>query len=342
MTAHAFTIGVDLGGTNLRLAAYTRESGILESIRLPTRLTDGPQAVAADISAGTRRLLDHYQPRMPLSGIGIGSPGPLELPAGILRKPPNLPGWDGFPLRATVERAVGLPVIAQNDANVAALAECLLGRGKQLGVDCLCMLTLGTGVGGGIILHGQIWGGMNGIAGEVGHLNIWTSGGMACGCGSHGCLEPHASATGVRRAADELIARGEAPGLMALHSMHPTFEARDVADLARKGDRDAQQIFENVGRSLGIGLASLVNALNLPLYVLGGGLANAWSLFSSALFKELRLRSYVYRLTAPDSSDPDEPTGTKFQPGKTYVLTAELGPDAGLLGACLLPFTVAI
>lgn len=322
MSCNAFTIGVDLGGTNLRVGAYTLQNGLLETIQLPTRLKDGREAVAHDMCAAIRGLLDRYHPQMSLGGIGIGSPGPLELPTGILRQPPNLPGWDGFELRATVEGALGLPIVLQNDANAAALAECLLGRGKSLGIDSLCMLTLGTGVGGGIILRGKIWDGTRGLAGEVGHLNIWTEGGMACGCGSSGCLEPHASATGVRKSAEESIVRGMASGLATLKARKPAFDARDVAELATAGDADARAIFEKLGRSLGIGLASLVNTLNLPLYVLGGGLANAWSLFSPALFEELRKRSYIYRLTTD----------------QTHILTAELGNDAGLLGACLLPF----
>ena len=321
MSTDTFTIGVDLGGTNLRIGAHTPTTGLLEAIQLRTRLCDGPEAVAKDMCAAIQTLRNRYQERFSLQRIGIGSPGPLELPAGILRQPPNLPGWDGFNLRAAVERAVGMPVSLQNDANVAALAECYLGRGKRLGLDSLCMLTLGTGVGGGIIFHGKIWDGITGMAGEVGHLNIWTEGGMACGCGSRGCLEAHASATGVRKMAQNDIGHGTAPGLAALYADKPEFDARDVAELANAGDAEAKAIFQRVGRSLGIGLASLVNTLNLPLYVLGGGLANAWDLFSAPLFEELRRRSYVYRLTAD----------------KTHIVTAELGPDAGLLGACLLP-----
>jgi glucokinase len=320
MTSARFSIGVDFGGTNLRIAAYAQEPGLLETILLPTRLRDGPGAVSADMSRGIRRLLDRYSPQYALAGIGVGSPGPLELPAGRLREPPNLPGWDGFPLRSTLEQTLGTRVLVENDANVAALAEYALGRGKKLGVDSLCMLTLGTGVGAGIILRGQIWDGMSGMAGEAGHLNIWTDG-VACGCGGHGCLEPYASATGVRRMADERIADGKAPGLAALQERNPAFTAQEVAELAQADDADARAIYEIVGQSLGIGLASLVNVLNLPLYVLGGGVAASWDLFSPALFEQLRHRSYVYRLTMPEIS------------------RAELGADAGLLGACLLPFS---
>lgn len=321
MPAQNFTIGVDLGGTNLRIGAYTPVKGLLEAIQLRTRLCDGPDAVVKDMCAAIQALRDRYQKQFSLQGIGVGSPGPLELPTGILRQPPNLPGWDNFELRAMVERSMGIAISLQNDANAAALAEFKLGRGQSLGVDSLCMLTLGTGVGGGIILDGKIWDGITGMAGEVGHLNIWTESGMACGCGSSGCLEPHASATGVRRAANAQIARGTAPGLAALHARNSNFDARDVADLAHSGDIDAKAIFDKLGRSLGIGLASLVNVLNLPLYVLGGGLTKAWDLFEGPLFEELRKRSYVYRLTTE----------------KTRIVTTELGPDAGLLGACLLP-----
>lgn len=322
MPANAFSIGVDLGGTNLRIGAYAPSGGLLQAIQLHTRLADGREAVASDICAAAGQLIASYSPKLTLAGVGVGSPGPLELPAGILRQPPNLPGWDGFELRGTLERALALPVHLENDANVAALAECFLGRGKSVGVNSLCMLTLGTGVGGGIIFRGKIWDGFTGMAGEVGHVNIWTEGGLSCGCGSSGCLEAHASATGVRRLAEQAIAQGSAKGLAALQASKPTFDAREVAELAQAGDADASVIFEKVGRSLGIGLASLVNTLNLPLYLLGGGLANAWDLFSPALFEELHKRSYVYRLTG----------------GKTEVAAAELGPDAGLLGACLLPF----
>jgi glucokinase len=332
MSSGRFTIGVDLGGTNLRIAAYAEESGLLETILLSTRLRDGRDAVAADMCQGIRRLLDRYARAGSCAGIGIGSPGPLELPAGRLREPPNLPGWDGFELRATIEGALGMAVEIENDANAAALGECVLGTGKTRGIDSLCMLTLGTGVGGGIILNGKIWHGMVGMAGEAGHVNIWTDG-APCGCGGRGCLEAYASATAIRRMTLEMIARENAPLLAALGESNPRFTSRDVAELAESGDPHAKRIFDDVGRALGIGLASLVNMLNLPLYVLGGGVAKAWTLLCRPLFEELRRRSYVYRLT-----DPGEDRAAESKPRKTYVVLAELGSDAGLLGACLLPF----
>jgi glucokinase len=328
-----YSIGVDLGGTNLRIAAYTRPSGILEEIRLPTRLRDGRDAVVRDMCGTIRELLDKHPPSL-LAGIGVGSPGPIELPEGRLRHLPNLPGWDGFELRAAIERTLGMPVLVENDANLAALAECLLGRGKSLGIDSLCMLTLGTGVGNGIILRGKVWDGMNGMAGEAGHATIWPDG-HSCGCGSNGCLEQYASATAVRRLACEAMASGTAPGLAALEQKNAEFTSREVADLARAGDAGAQKIWDLVGRSLGIGLAALVNTLNLPLYVVGGGVAQAWDLFAPKLFEELRHRSYVYDLT------DGEVDAYGHRSAKTYVEPAELGAESGILGACVLPFVAA-
>jgi glucokinase len=329
----SFSIGVDLGGTNLRIAAYSRASGLLETILLPTRLAAGRHAVVQDICSGIRKLLDTYSSRHELAGVGVGTPGPLELPAGRLHSPPNLPGWDGFGLRAEIESCLGIPVTVESDANVAALAECVLGRGRSLGIDSLCMLTLGTGIGNGIILNGKVWHGTNGMAGEAGHVTIHPDG-PECGCGSNGCLEVYASATAVRRMALEAANSGKAPGIAALAKHNPDFTPRDLSDLAEQGDEGAKHIFDEVGRVLGIGIAGLVNTLNLPLYVVGGGLANAWDLFSPTLFAEVRHRSYVYRLTEPGHSVLNG--GAKVG---TRIMAAELGADSGLLGACILPHT---
>jgi glucokinase len=328
-----YTIGVDLGGTNLRIAAYSKSSGVLDQVQLPTRLAAGRDAVVRDMCGAIQQLIDKHS-RPGLFGIGVGSPGPIELPEGRLRKLPNLPGFEGLELRTAIQEILNIPVIVENDANLAALAECLLGKGKSLGVDSLCMLTLGTGVGNGIILNGKVFDGMNGMAGEAGHATIWPDG-HVCGCGSNGCLEQYASATAVVRLAHEAIARGNAPGLAALQQKNPEFTARQLADLGRAGDPDAQKVFDLVGRSLGIGLAALINTLNLPLYVVGGGVAQAWDLFSAKMFAELTHRSYVYRFT------DGQIDAQGHRSAKTYVEPAELGAESGILGACLLPFTLS-
>jgi glucokinase len=335
MTSGSYSIGVDFGGTNLRIAAYTPAAGFLETIQIPARVHAGRDAVVADMGSAIRKLSDIYSAKLTLKGVGVGSPGPLELPEGRLRNPPNLPGFDGLELRAAIQQGLSSPVIVDNDANLAALAECVVGKGKTLGVNSLCMLTLGTGVGSGIVLNGKIWDGMNGMAGEIGHNAIFADGEL-CSCGNHGCLEVLASATAVRRRALDMIRTGKSPGLAAMEKSCPDFTAREISEIAFAGDADAKKIFEEVGRALGIGLAAAVNTLNLPLYVVGGGLVKSWQLFSPALFQELRHRSYVYRLT-----DPDRSVGDGGSPSKTYVMPAELGSEAGLLGACILPFTVS-
>ncbi|MBT9330517.1 ROK family protein [Paracidobacterium acidisoli] len=331
-SSSGFSIGVDLGGTNLRIAAWTVRDGLLETIHLPTRLDAGRLAVVDDLCGAVRRLYEKYSPQHALAGIGIGTPGPIELPAGRLHNPPNLPGWDRFDLKDEVERRLGMPVVLESDANAAALAECVLGLGRSLGVDSLCMLTLGTGIGNGIILDGKIWHGVTGMGGEAGHMTIYPDG-PDCGCGGKGCMEMYASATAIVRTANQRVAAGKAPGLAGRKTGHAWWTARDLGEAARSGDPDARAIFEEAGRAIGIGLAGLVNTLNLPLYVIGGGLVASWDLFAPELFRELRHRSYVYRLTEPGAV-----ASASIPGGGTQVLAAELGSDAGLLGACILPF----
>src|ERR1700749_4415345 len=160
-----FSVGVDLGGTNLRVAGYRSGKQVAELISLPTRLSQGRERVIRDLKDAVVALRAKFQPLGESAGIGVGSPGPLELPAGVIRNPPNLPGWDGFHLRAAIEEAIGEPIFLDSDANAAALAEFDLGSARAAGIHSLCMLTLGTGVGKGIILNDHIWHGNNGMAG---------------------------------------------------------------------------------------------------------------------------------------------------------------------------------
>lgn len=317
MSEDTVTIGVDLGGTNLRVAAFRANGERLRSVAMPTRLADGRAAVLDDMAEAILSLRAELA-NADFAGVGIGSPGPLELPRGVLRLPPNLPGWDGLELRAEMERRLGEPVWINSDANLAALAEAMHGSGKHFGIDSLCMITLGTGVGGGIILNGHIFAGQNGAAGEIGHGPLIAVG-AACGCGARGCLETYASATAIRRQA---IERGIGGGT--------ALSAAELGALADSGDPEARRLFAHVGHCLGLSLANLVNTLNLPLYVIGGGASAAWHLFAPKLFETLRQQSYVYRMSQPD--DP-----LVFEAGKTNVRRAELGSDAGLLGAAMLP-----
>ena len=321
---NSWSIGVDLGGTNLRVAAVTQHGESLETIHLPTRLGAGPQAVLDDMAGAIRQLIEKHEGDT-LLGIAVGSPGPIELPQGVLHHPPNLTGFDGLNLRTELERRLDRPVQIGHDAALAAYGECLLGAGRAYGVNSLVMLTLGTGVGCGIVLEGRIWNGMKGSAGESGHGPLYPDG-VPCPCGARGCLEMYASATSIVRLARELgIGVEERPSVEA-----PSLTALRVAELATAGDERALRVFDQVGDALGLSLAHLVNALDLPLYLIGGGAAAAWPLFAPRMFSTLREGSYVYRQSMP--RDPNF-----FEPGKTYVAPAQLGSEAGLLGAALLP-----
>lgn len=330
-----FSIGVDLGGTSVRIASYTPGIGVLDTISFRTRLEAGPIAVVDDICDAILRLQDQQSNSHEMAGVGVGSPGPLELPEGRLHHPPNLPGWDGFPLLAEMEQRLQRTVVLESDANAAVLAEFELGLGKELGIDSMCMLTLGTGVGNGIILDGKLWHGATGMGGEAGHVTIFPDGPL-CGCGNNGCLEACASATAVVNAADRLISAQKAPGLARLKQRDTTLTAQSIAEAAGNGDPDALSIYTQTGRALGICIAGLINILNLPLYVIGGGVANSWNLLSPSLFEELEHRSYVYALTAPGRA------ASKGMPGGgTKVMPARLGAEAGLLGACILPIVAS-
>ena len=321
----SFSIGIDLGGTNLRVAAVTPEGERLDSISLPTRLAAGPHAVLDDMASSIRQIMERQSGE--LLGIGVGSPGPLELPRGVLHHPPNLPGFDGLNLRAELERRVHRPVQVNSDANLAAYGEFRLGAGKTFGVHSLLALTLGTGVGCGIVLDDRIWQGMQGAAGESGHGPVDPAG-PPCPCGARGCLEMYASATAIVRRARELgISAGGDNGYTA------PLTASSIADLAASGDPRARQIFDEVGRALGLSLANLINALDLPLYVLCGGVVAAWPLFAPRMFAVVREMSYVYRMSMP--ADPEV-----FEPGKTHIAAAQIA-DPGILGAALLPLGTA-
>ena len=336
-TKGRLTIGIDLGGTNLRVAAFDQEWKRLAFINVPTRVVEGPEAVVEDISDAISRVLQQSGPKYELFGVGIGAPGPLELPSGRFHRPPNLTGFDGFMLKDAMESKLRSPVIVECDANAAALAEWKSGVGKEMPSDSMCMLTLGTGVGAGIILDRKIWHGMNGMGGEGGHIPL-VEDGYPCGCGGRGCLEQYASATAIGRAATLAAARGGAPRIAKLIARRiedqGEFNARDLAGLAREGDPVSAQIFADAGKYLGMALAMLVNVFNLPLYVIGGGVVSGWDLFAPRMFEELRRLSYIYGLTEPSSEQA-------FTAGKTYVVPAATGPDAGLLGAAMLPYLEA-
>src|SRR5437764_1633210 len=181
----AYAIGVDLGGTNLRIAAVDADGNLLEKATLGTKVARGRDFVIDQMTDSIHRLGEKIGRDFRLAGIGIGVPGIIDMETGMLRESPNLPGWSDYPVHSEIERRLKAPVILENDANAAALGEKWLGAARD--VHDMCIFTLGTGVGGGIVLHGRIWHGMNGMAGEFGHMTI-DANGPRCKCGNHGCV----------------------------------------------------------------------------------------------------------------------------------------------------------
>src|SRR5579859_1456364 len=335
-----YSIGVDMGGTNLRIAAITTEGQLLEKITLGVKVALGRDYVIGEMCDAIKRLSEQYRGTGRFIGAGIGVPGIIDVPAGIMRKSANLPGWTDYPVRDEIERRLGARILLDNDANVAALGEKWLGAGRD--VDNMAMLTLGTGIGGAIILNGKIFYGMSGMAGEFGHVTIEPNG-VPCGCGNHGCAERYASATAVVRMAKEAIESGLAPELAKAANSDPEFSAKSVYNLALQGNPDAQRIFLRFGQALGILMADLVNILDLDMFVIGGGVVSAWDAFAPKMFSELRERSLVYAASAPD-----EPGGKKegasaqianYTRKKTIITQALLGSDAGLYGAARIPMS---
>jgi glucokinase len=298
----AYSIGVDLGGTNLRVAAIDGEGQVLDRVSVPAIYEAGPEHVVKDIVQAIHEVRSRVAADG-LLGVGIGVPGFIDIDTGVVIGSANLPGFQDFPVRDEIQRQLGTKIMLENDANAAALGEMWRGAGKD--VKDLILLTLGTGIGGGIIINGRVLHGFLGMAGEFGHMTVFPDG-NPCGCGNSGCLEKHASATAIA-----------AMGRM-MHFGRDTTSAT-VYELALKGNERALLVFESMGRALGVALASLINIFNFPLYLLSGGPLPAWDLFAPSMFKEVKRRSFTFART-----------GTRIE-------KALLGADAGLFGAAYLP-----
>jgi glucokinase len=238
-----FSVGVDLGGTNLRIAAVDEQGNLLEKLTLGTHIALGRDQVIRDMCDAIQQVTQKYENSSTLLGIGIGVPGIIDMTTGMLRGSANLPGWAGFPVQVEIEHRLQTPVFLENDANVAALGEKWLGAAR--GAEHMAILTLGTGVGGGIVFGERIWHGMTGMAGEFGHMTVEPEG-VPCGCGNRGCLERYSSATAIVRMAREAIAKNPASELSQAASSNAEFSAKAVYNLAIQGDEEAKRIFRCV------------------------------------------------------------------------------------------------
>jgi glucokinase len=301
-----YAIGLDLGGTNLRAAAIDRDGHVLDRRATATNPAAGREAMLGHMVNAVAELRDACG-AAGLAGIGIGVPGFILMKEGIIRNSNNLACLEDFPIRGEIERRLDARVILENDANAAALGEKWMGAGRD--VDDLVLLTLGTGIGGGIISGGRVLQGYLGMAGELGHTTVVPDG-NPCGCGNQGCLEKHASATAIAAMA----------AMASMLHLGEGLSAREVYDLAIGGNEKASRIFLAMGQALGVALATLVNTFNFPLYLLSGGVLAAWDLFAPPMLEEVRRRSFTFRTT------------------DTRIEKATLGSEAGLFGAACLPW----
>jgi glucokinase len=309
-------LAADLGGTNLRLAAVDAGGGVIARSKARTPVADGPDTIAdliVDLAAACRNELAG---NVQVVAFGVAVPATLKAADGLIVQAPNLPMLDGFKLVQAVEGRTRLPVIIENDATAAAIGEHWLGASRSF--DNSICITLGTGVGGGIILNGEPLRGPDGTAGEVGHICVEPNG-YPCGCGSRGCLEQYASAAAVVRDASRIAEEMRLPE----SPLSSGLAAHDVYELALAGNRAALLAFESMGTYLGIVVAGLINVLNPEVVVLAGGLSSAWNVFIEHTRLQVRKRAF---------RSPAE---------RARIVPARLGDDAGVLGAARLAFNAA-
>ncbi len=299
-------LALDLGGTNLRIAAVDADGNILHRVAEATVKTSSGDEITGQIIRLANECREHVRLVGDVFALTAAVPATIEQSTGILRQLPNLPALEGASIRDVLSRDLGLDVILENDANAAAYGENWLGASR--GVDDSICLTLGTGVGGGLILNGRPFRGKDGTAGEIGHLVVEPEG-VSCGCGGRGCLEQYASATALVR--------------MARKNGLDVSTAHELARSAMAGDPRAAAAFDQMGYYLGVALSSLVNLLDPEIVVIGGGVAAAWELFIGPVRQQISERAF--RLPAE----------------RVKIVRARLADDAGILGAARLAFEQA-
>ncbi len=305
----------DLGGTHLRAAVVDQQGQIHFRLKQNTPQADRPDEVVRALVSAARECEERSAAAgQNIRAISVVVPGSVNVNGGVVIKAPNLPCLDGFHLTTALTSQTGRPAILENDANAAAVGE--MWQGAARGRRTIVCVTLGTGVGGGIILDGNLWHGVNDSAAEIGHMCVDPFGGVACKCGSRGCLEVYASATAIVRMTCEARPRYADSVLQADDSL----TAEQVYRAGMNGDELALEVFRRMGVYLGIGLANLINILNPEMIVIGGGVANGWVLFE----KDMRHQVDEHAFPLPAA--------------EVKIVRSECGDDAGLLGAARLGF----
>lgn len=305
-----YVFGVDIGGTTVKLGLFTVAGELLEKWEITTRTDEGGKYILGDIAETLQnKMAEKNLSKEQVAGIGMGVPGPVKEDGTVLRCV-NL-GWGIFNVSDELNKIIGLPVKVGNDANMAALGEMWQGGGK--GYKNIVMVTLGTGVGGGIILNGKMLFGVNGAGGEIGHIQVNDTETEVCGCGRKGCLEQYTSATGIVRMANQALNNTDRPS--SLRNVQYV-SAKEIFDAAKNGDDLAIELVENHGRCLGKALAQIACVVDPEIFVIGGGVSRAGNIITDTTAKYFQ--EYCFHACK-----------------KTQFTLATLGNDAGIYGgAC--------
>ncbi|MFT3895256.1 MAG: ROK family protein [Anaerolineales bacterium] len=309
---------IDMGATHISIALADFTARILKEVEYPLDIKAGPEVCLAQASKHLMQLLEAQQLSIAdLSAVGIGVPGPVITEAGMVYAPPIMPGWDRYPIRETLEKMWGCPVTLNNDAELGALGEWAYGAGR--GEKNIAYIKVGSGIGAGLIMNKQIYGGTTGAAGEIGHLTIDENGPL-CSCGNRGCLEAFAGGDAIAKQGQELVRSGKRTLLSDLK----TIKAHDVSEAARRGDLQAQEILRRSGTFIGIAIAGLINLFNPSIVIIGGGVAQVGDIITVPIRQAVRERA----MRASEQS--------------VRIVTGMLGRRSLLIGATIQAINVAI
>ena len=308
-------IGIDVGGTNVKIALVNEKGRIIYSNSIPTRAEMGYEYTIGNMKEAIKILLTETKlTPVDIEGMGFGFPGQIDCQKGIVRLAPNIPGWVDVPIANIMEEEFSIPTRVDNDVRCADLGELNFGAG--VGCENLICITVGTGIGSGLIINGKLVRGASNAAGEIGHIKLDIQGGRLCGCGDRGCLEAFASGPSIVALAEDYIKGGKSTKYREL--ANPEITPYIVSEAAKQGDPVAKRIFTIVGEYIGVGLASVVNLLNPEKIIIGGGVAAAGDILMNPIKETLVKRAMPIAGAAVE------------------VVPAQLGNTAGVIGASLL------
>lgn len=308
-------IGIDVGGTNIKFALVSPKGEILYSNSTPTRSEMGYEYTVNNMKQAIVTLMEETNStKTNVEGIGFGFPGQIDYKNGIVKHSTNIPGWNNVPITDIIEKEFGIPAKIDNDVRVATLGELHYGAGQ--GCENLVCITVGTGIGSGLVINGQLVRGASNAAGEIGHIKLFCDDKKLCGCGDYGCLEAYVSGPSIVEMANDYLRGGKSTKYreMADGEITPYI----VAQAAMQGDGVAKRIFTIMGEYLGTGLASVVNLLNPERIIIGGGVAGCGDLLLKPVKETLMKRAM------PISANAVE------------IVPAQLGNNAGVIGSSLL------